>query len=80
MQVLNFGGSFLFVALLGGGAALALAVPVANAVSLAANALADAALARAAAPRGGAELRWALAAPALALVVAGISLCASPAP
>lgn len=63
-------GSLLFVALLGSGARVATAAPVANATALAANALADAAL-------GEARYDWRLLAPGLALVAGGLLLCAT---
>lgn len=67
-QLLNQAGSIAFVALLAG-ADLSLAVPLVNASSLAANALADLAL--------GERYRCALLAPGLALVALGLALCAT---
>lgn len=60
-------GSVLFVALLGSGADISQAVPVANAVSIAANAVTDVAL--------GEQYRLGRLLPGCALVAAGVLLC-----
>jgi hypothetical protein len=68
-QALNQCGGALFALLLGRGARVTAAVPAANGVALAANAVADAAL--------GEPYRLELLVPGVALVAAGLALCAS---
>lgn len=63
-------GSVLFALLLGSDARLSAVVPLANATALAANALCDLAL--------GEAFRLHLLLPGLALVAAGLALCAAP--
>ncbi|GBF88456.1 hypothetical protein Rsub_01169 [Raphidocelis subcapitata] len=66
-HAINQCASALFVLLLGAGARLGVVVPLANGLSLAANAAADAAL--------GEAFRARLLLPGLALVAAGLALC-----
>ncbi len=67
-QTLNFAGSVAFIALLGSGVDISVAVPTANATSLASNAVMDMVL--------GERYQLQLLVPGLMLVAGGLILCA----